>query len=67
MPAMAGQQKFLTSREVAYLLDCSPTDVIALAQKGVLKAEKGTRWKYRIEDVIEFKKKGDRDKRQKAS
>jgi excisionase family DNA binding protein len=59
----AHQLGFLTSREVAHLLDCSPNDVIALIRRGTLKAEKGTHWKYRLEDVMAFKKKCRENKR----
>jgi hypothetical protein len=51
------EQKVMKSRDVAYLLDCSPDDVILLAQKGKLKAHKnGKYWRYRLDDVLEFKR-----------
>ena len=42
---------------MAHLLDCSPDEVIELAQRGKLKAIKAGRfWKYRAEDVMRYKK-----------
>ena len=47
----------LRSRDVAHLLDCSPDEVIELAQRGKLKAIKeGRFWRYRPEDVMHYKK-----------
>lgn len=52
------ESKTLTSRGVAYLLDCSPDDAIALARKGEIKAEKdGRRWRYRQSDVLRYRRK----------
>lgn len=47
----------LRSRDVAHILDCSPDEVIELAQSRKLKATKeGRFWKYRPEDVVAYKK-----------
>jgi hypothetical protein len=47
----------LRSRDVAHILDCSPDEVIELAQNRKLKATKeGRFWKYRPEDVVAYKK-----------
>ena len=46
----------LRSRDVAHILDCSPDEVIELAQRNRLKAIKeGRFWKYRTEDVLVYK------------
>ena len=58
-PAMARKQKesLLRSKHVAYILDCSPDDVIELARKGKLKGTKmGRFWRFRQEDVLEYRK-----------
>lgn len=53
---MAKQEKYLRSKEVAHILDCSPDDVILLARKGLLKALKqGRFWRYRMADVQAYK------------
>jgi len=55
---MASKVKILKSREVAYILDCSPDDVIMLARKGKLRAKKeGKYWLYRYADVMRYQKK----------
>ena len=47
----------LRSRDVAHILDCSPDEVIELAQRRKLKAiKKGRLWKYRAKDVLAYKK-----------
>lgn len=47
----------LRSRDVAHLLDCSPDEVIELAQRKKLKAVKeGRFWRYRATDVMLYKK-----------
>ncbi len=47
----------LRSRDVAHILDCSPDEVIELAQSKKLKAtKKGRLWKYRTRDVLAYKK-----------
>ena len=51
----------LKSRDVAYILDCSPDDVIIHAREGRMGArKKGRFWRFRLKDVKEFmrKKKG---------
>jgi len=54
---METKVKVLKSREVAHILDCSPDDVIVLAQKGKLKATKqGRFWKYAKNDVMAYKR-----------
>jgi excisionase family DNA binding protein len=48
---------FLTSRDVAYILDCTPDDVIDLARKGQLPAVKhGKFWKFSRADVMVYKR-----------
>ena len=48
---------FLTSRDVAYILDCTPNDVIHLARKGQLPAVKhGRFWKFYRSDVMVYKR-----------
>jgi len=48
---------FLTSRDAAYLLDCTPDDVINLAKKGQLPAVKhGRFWKFYRSDVMVYKR-----------
>ena len=60
---MATEESFLKSREVAQILDCSPDDVILLAQSGKIRAVKqGRLWKFRSADVIEYKQKMDKSK-----
>jgi hypothetical protein len=50
-------EKLLKSRDVAWILDCSPDDVIDLARRGKLKAIKeGRFWRYREADVMTYKK-----------
>ena len=47
----------LRSRDVAHILDCSPDEVIELAQRRKLKATKeGRFWMYRPADVVAYKK-----------
>ncbi len=47
----------LRSRDVAHVLDCSPDEVIELAQSKKLKATKeGRFWKYRPADVVAYRK-----------
>ena len=49
--------KLLTSREVAWILDCSPDDVNVLARQGELKAFKqGRFWRFLEADVVAYKK-----------
>jgi len=54
---MAKNGYVLRSRDVAHILDCSPDEVIELAQRGKLKATKeGRFWKYCPADVVAYKK-----------
>ncbi len=49
---------FLRSKNVAYILDCSPDDVIELARKGKLPAFKqGRFWRFRLQDVEAYQRK----------
>jgi len=54
---MKAKEKLLKSRDVAWILDCSPDDVIALARKGKLRAVKNGAWWFREADVITYKRK----------
>jgi len=48
---------FLTSRDVAYILDCTPDDVVNLARKGQLPAVKqGKFWKFYRADVMVYQR-----------
>ena len=50
-------RSLLDSKDVAWILDESPDDVIVLANKGKLPATKqGRFWRFREADVIAFKK-----------
>jgi len=54
---MKPPEKLLKSRDVAWILDCSPDDVVVLARKGKLKAFKqGRSWRFREADVVAYKK-----------
>ena len=47
--------KYLRSKEVAWILDCSPDEVIELARKKKLKAEKqGRFWHFRERDIMAY-------------
>ena len=60
---MATEEDFLKSREVAQILDCTPDDVIVLAQSGKIRAIKqGRFWKFRPADVIEYKERMEKSK-----
>ncbi len=51
----------LRSRDVAHMLDCSPDEVIELAQSKKLRATKeGRFWKYRPADVLAYKRQRDK-------
>ena len=42
----------LKTKDVAHVLDCSPDDIILLAQRGKLKGFKqGRFWRFRMDDV----------------
>lgn len=50
-------KRYLNSKEVAWILDCSPGDVIELVNRGKLEASKeGRIWKFREEDVMAYKR-----------
>ena len=54
---MNDKEYVLRSRDVAHILDCSPDEVIELAQSKQLKAtKKGRFWRYRPADVLAYKK-----------
>jgi hypothetical protein len=54
---MVKKDKFLRSRDVAYILDCSPDDVMVLAKEGQLKGnKKGRFWRFRVSDVEAYKR-----------
>jgi excisionase family DNA binding protein len=54
---MKTKEKLLKTRDVAWILDCSPDDVNALARSGKLKAFKqGRNWRFREADVVAHKK-----------
>ena len=54
---MAKKEQLLRSKDVAYMLDASPDDVITLARDGKIKAIKqGRFWKFRLSDVEAYKK-----------
>ncbi len=54
---MTTKEYVLRSRDVAHILDCSPDEVIELANNKKLKATKvGRFWKYRAADVVAYKK-----------
>jgi excisionase family DNA binding protein len=60
-------ERLLRARDVAHILDCSPDDVYPLISTGALKASKvGRLWKFRLEDVISYKKRrnGDGDRQE---
>jgi len=54
-------QKLLTSRDVATILDCTPDEVIALARTGKIRATKqGKYWKFLRGNVTNYmKRKGE--------
>jgi excisionase family DNA binding protein len=54
---MARKETLFKSREVAFILDCSPDDVAVLAKGGKLKAIRiGHYWKFRLSDVEAYKR-----------
>ena len=51
-------KRFLKSKDVAHLLDCSPDDVNYLAKKNRLQGIKmGKYWTFQFKDIEEFKRK----------
>ena len=60
---MADEQ-LLRPRDVAHILDCCPDDLYPLIYAGEIKAEKvGRLWKFRMEDVMDYKRSGERENR----
>ena len=54
---MKPAEKLLRSKDVAWILDCSPDDVIVLANKGKLPATKqGRSWRFEETDVLTYKR-----------
>ena len=54
---MAKKEPLLKSRDVAYILDCSPDEVAVLARQGKLKAIRmGHYWKFRLSDIEAYKR-----------
>ena len=59
MPAV---KPLLGPKDVAYILDMSPDDVICLARTGKLRATKtGRFWRFRHRDVSAYKRKRERE------
>ncbi|MEW6441836.1 MAG: helix-turn-helix domain-containing protein [bacterium] len=60
---MKAKEKYLKSKEVARVLDCSPDDVIEMARRGTLRAFKDGRfWRFREADVMTYKKRMEKQK-----
>jgi len=54
----AKKARLLRSKDVAYLLDCSPDDVTELAKEKKLKGIKqGRFWQFRFQDIESYRKK----------
>ena len=54
---MEKEEYNLRSRDVAYILDCSPDDCLILAQKGKIAARRvGRFWRYSQRSVTAYKK-----------
>ncbi len=54
---MDKNEMVLKSKHVAHILDCSPDDVIVLAQKGKIRAKKeGRYWLFRYADVMKYRR-----------
>lgn len=54
---MQMKSEVLLSRDVAYLLDCTPDEVVDLARKGLLPAVKqGKFWRFLRSDVMVYKR-----------
>jgi excisionase family DNA binding protein len=55
---MSNGKSLLRSKDVAHILDCSPDDVIELARRGKIRAEKqGRFWRFRERDITAYVKK----------
>ena len=60
---MVDNNSLLRSKDAAHMLDCSPDNIVVLANKGKLRGVKeGSRWKFRFKDVMAFKKQAEREK-----
>ena len=54
---MTKKEQLLRPRDVAWILDCSPDDVVVLAKKGnLIGMKQGRYWKFRERDVIQYKR-----------
>jgi excisionase family DNA binding protein len=59
---MAKQKDLLRSKDVAWILDLSPDDVIDLARNRKLKATKlGRFWRFHPDDVMAYKRRRDKN------
>ncbi len=57
MVVTENKDRFLTSREAAYILDLSPDTVNELARKSVLPAFKqGRQWRFNKHDIVVLKR-----------
>jgi len=62
---MTKKEVYIKSRDVAYVLDISPDDVVEMARHNILPAEKvGRYWQYPLSAVLKCK---DRLKKKKRS
>ncbi len=53
---MGKDEKLLTTRDAAILLDCMPDEVIVLARTGKIRATKeGKFWKFLRKDISAYK------------
>jgi len=51
------KREFLRTRDVAYILDMSPNDVLDLIHKRRLEAtKKGKYWRFRLHDVMGYQR-----------
>ena len=58
--------EYIRSKDVAYVLDCCPDDVVVLAREGKLKGHKhGRYWRFALSDVLEFRRRRDRSAKRK--
>ena len=64
---MQKEEILLRSKDVAYILDCCPDDVVDLARRGVLNAEKkGRYWRFPYSAVMDYKRKQERKAKRQA-
>ena len=64
---MKTKEMLLKTRDVAWILDCSPDDVNALARSEKLKAFKqGRNWRFLEADVVAYKKRMEKQRRKAA-